>query len=52
MGTINIEAGQNLTLKGQNVKLEGAMTGLKASGNMDVKAGGVLTLKGAMAKIN
>jgi Uncharacterized protein conserved in bacteria len=52
MGTISIEAGQSLTLKGQNVKLEGSMASLKASGNMEVKAGGVLTLKGAMAKIN
>ena len=52
MGSISVEANQSLTLKGQNVKLEGSMASLKANGNMEVKAGGVLTLKGAMAKVN
>lgn len=52
MGTINIQADQNLNLKGQNVKLEGAMTSLSASGNLEAKASGILTLKGSMTKIN
>lgn len=52
MGTVNIEAGQNLNLKGQNVKLEGSMMKVESSGNLDAKAGGMLNLKGSMTKIN
>lgn len=52
MPTINIEAGQNLNLKGQNVKINGTMMNINASGNLETKASGVLTLKGSMTKIN
>lgn len=52
MDNISIEAGQSLALKGQNVKIEGAMMKVEASGNLEAKAGGILTLKGSMAKIN
>lgn len=52
MSNIEINAKQSIKLKGQNVAIEGAMTDVKANGNMNVKAGGILTLKGAMAKIN
>ncbi|MFI3312453.1 MAG: phage baseplate assembly protein V [Eubacteriales bacterium] len=52
MDNIIIEAGQGLTLKGQNVKVDGAMVAVAASGNGEFTASGVLTLKGAMAKIN
>ena len=52
MPTINIEAGQNLNLKGQNVKINGTMTSINSSGNMEAKTNGVLTLKGSMTKIN
>ena len=52
MDAISIEAGQSLSLKGQSVKLEGSMVKLKSSGNLDTNAGGVLTLKGSMTKIN
>ncbi len=52
MDTVNIEAGQSLNLKGQNVKLEGSMMKVASSGNLEAKAGGVLTLKGSMTKIN
>lgn len=49
---ITIEAGQSLKLKGQSVKIEGSMAEFKSDGNLDVKAGGILTLKGSMTKIN
>ena len=52
MDTVSIEAGQSLNLKGQSVKLEGSMMAVKSSGNLDVNASGMLTLKGSMAKIN
>ena len=52
MDTVSIEAGQSLNLKGQSVKLEGSMMTVKSSGNLDVNASGMLTLKGSMAKIN
>ena len=52
MPTINIEAGQNLNLKGQNVKINGTMMNLNASGSLEAKTNGVLTLKGSMTKIN
>lgn len=52
MDNINIEAGQALTLKGQNVKLQGAMVKIEASGNLDASANGVMNLKGSMTKIN
>lgn len=52
MDTVSIEAGQSLNLKGQNAKLDGSMMKLSSSGNLDAKAGGVLTLKGSMTKIN
>ncbi len=52
MDTVNIEAGQNLNLKGQNVKLGGSMMKVESSGNLDAKAGGMLNLKGSMTKIN
>ncbi|MEG0780306.1 MAG: phage baseplate assembly protein V [Oscillospiraceae bacterium] len=52
MDTINIEANQNLNLKGQNVKLDGSMMKINSSGNLEAKAGGILTLKGSMTKIN
>ncbi len=52
MNNINIEAGMGLTLKGQSVKMEGAMVTVSATGNGEFSANGILTLKGAMAKIN
>lgn len=52
MPTINIEAGQNLNIKGQNVKINGTMMNINASGNLEAKTNGVLTLKGSMTKIN
>jgi uncharacterized protein involved in type VI secretion and phage assembly len=49
---IEINATQALTLKGQNVKLEGNMTALKAQGSFKAESGGMLEVKGAMVKIN
>ena len=50
--SISIEAKQSLTLKGQSVKMEGAMTEVSASGTMNLKADGPTNLKGAVVKIN
>lgn len=52
MGSIDIQADQTLNIKGQSVKMEGAMMTVSASGNMEAKASGILTLKGSMTKIN
>ncbi|MEG0779825.1 MAG: phage baseplate assembly protein V [Oscillospiraceae bacterium] len=52
INNINIEANQSLTLKGQNVKIEGSMIKINASGNLDANANGILSVKGSMAKIN
>lgn len=52
MDNVNIEAGQSLTLKGQNVKITGSMMKIESSGNLDAKASGILSVKGSMAKIN
>lgn len=52
MDNITVEASQGLTLKGQNIKVDGAMVAVAASGNGEFTASGILTLKGAMAKIN
>lgn len=49
---IEVNATQALTLKGQNVKLEGNMTALKAQGSFKVESSAMLELKGAMVKIN
>jgi uncharacterized protein involved in type VI secretion and phage assembly len=49
---IEVNATQALTLKGQNAKLEGNMTALKAQGAFKVESSAILELKGAMVKIN
>jgi len=49
---IEISANQALTLKGQNVKLEGNMASFKAQGSFKAESSAVLELKGAMVKIN
>lgn len=50
--TIQMEGKQGIELKTQNLKLQGAMTELKAQGSMKVNSSGMLELKGAMTKIN
>lgn len=52
MDNISVEASQGLTLKGQNVKMDGAMVKVAATDNGEFSASGILTVKGAMAKIN
>lgn len=49
---VEVDAKQALTLKGQNLKIEGNMTALKASGSFKAESSAVLELKGAMVKIN
>ena len=50
--TIEISAGQALTLKGQSTKLEGNMVEMKSQGSFKVESSAMLELKGSMTKIN
>ena len=50
--TVEINAGQALTLKGQSTKLEGNMVEMKAQGSFKVESSAMLELKGSMTKIN
>jgi type VI secretion system secreted protein VgrG len=57
---LNAEAGVNFSAKGAQTKIEGSaqldiespMANFKASGMGEVSAGGVLTVKGGIVKIN
>jgi uncharacterized protein involved in type VI secretion and phage assembly len=49
---VEVKATQALTLKGQNTKLEGNMTSLKAQGSFKAESSAILELKGSMVKIN
>jgi uncharacterized protein involved in type VI secretion and phage assembly len=51
-GSIEIEAKQNLKLKGQNFQGEGNSVSLKGNSDFKVESGANLALKGAMTKIN
>ncbi len=52
-GSISIESNGNLTLKGQQVSIEGqSAVNIKASGQVNVEASGPASLKGALVKIN
>ena len=50
--TIEISAGQALTLKGQSTKLEGNMVEMKSQGSFKVESSDMLELMGSMTKIN
>lgn len=59
--TINVEASQNATLKGQNATVDagtalkvksGGNGEVKAGGNLDLKGSGITTVKGSMVQIN
>ena len=51
-GTIAVEAGQSLSVKGQSSKYEGASVEMKASGTMKLEASGICQVKGSMLKLN
>ena len=52
-GSISVESSGNLTLKGQQVSIEGqSAVNIKASGQVNVEASGPASLKGAIVKIN
>lgn len=51
-GTVSIEAGQSLKLKGQTAGLQGSQIQVKADASMKLESGAMLEVKGAMVKLN
>lgn len=50
--TLTLESPANLELKGQSIKINGTSVEINGDAKTDVKAGGNLTIKGAMVMIN
>ena len=51
-GTIQADAQQQLTLKGQTLSVQGTSVKINADGELGLQASGVTQLKGSMVKIN
>ena len=51
-GTVSIEAGQSLKLKGQTAWIQGSQIQAKADASMKLESGAMLEVKGAMVKLN
>ncbi|MDO4540714.1 MAG: phage baseplate assembly protein V [Syntrophomonadaceae bacterium] len=51
-GTINVEAQQQVNIKGQTLKVEGTQVEMKGSGSFKAESSGMMTIKGSMTKIN
>lgn len=49
---INLEAGNNLNLKGTNVKVDGTQTTVSGQSKLDVTSSGMTSVKGSMVKLN
>lgn len=51
-GKVSIKTDQEFSVKSQNVQISASMASIKGDSQTKVESGGVLQLKGAMAKIN